>query len=73
MSDTHPDDARHHLAWLIWCWQEGYKTPEDRAVGGGNWMMDPDEKLHPDDIRDRAALLQMADEVLAALAQEQQT
>lgn len=59
--------ARVHLAWLMWCYQEGYKTAEDRAIME-NWMGE-----HQDNAEDEATrqiLLTMADEVLAALADE---
>lgn len=62
---------RETLAWLMWCYEQGYMTPEDRAVGGGNWIADePDDRLHPDDVTTKAALLEMAGEVLAALDAE---
>jgi hypothetical protein len=61
--------AREHLAWLMWCYQEGYMLPEDRAPMT-NWLLEPDVMLHPEDVAERDALLTMADEVLAALEGE---
>lgn len=55
--------ARSHLAWLMWCYREGYIDPEDRDILR-NWMDDPDEKLTPEDRATRRGLLEMADEVL---------
>jgi hypothetical protein len=60
-------DARVHLAWLMYCWKEGYTNAEDRAVLP-NWLLEPDELLHRDDVALRPHLLAMADEVLAAAA-----
>jgi hypothetical protein len=53
---------RYEIAWRIWCWQEGYTNPIDRE-GMENWMRG--DVQHPDDIRDRDALLEIADEVIA--------
>lgn len=61
--------ARVHLAWLMWCYQEGYRTVEDRAIME-NWMGE-----HQDNAEDEATrqiLLTMADEVLDALEAEQE-
>lgn len=58
------DSARHHLAWLFWCWNEGYRTVEDRALME-NWMVE-----HQDNAEDEATrqqMLSMADELLAYL------
>lgn len=57
-------DARHQLAYLMWCYQQGYMNVEDR---GDNWMLEPDSALHVDDIMTKRILLAMADEVLAAM------
>lgn len=62
------ETPRIRLAWLIYCFNQGYVTPEDRAVVR-NWMgddLDP-AKSHPNDIVTQAACLGMADEVLALL------
>jgi hypothetical protein len=64
-------DARTHLAWLIWCFNEGYVTAEDRAVSGPNWLLDDPATMHPDDAKLRPHLLTMADEVLGLLAEDQ--
>jgi len=59
--------ARVHLAWLMWCYQEGYTKAEDRAIMD-NWMGE-----HQDNATDeqmRQDLLEMADEVLASMATE---
>lgn len=64
---TAPHSAeRDHLAWMIYCWNEGYRTPEDRAILK-NWISDPDDQLHPDDIATRDALRVMADGILETL------
>ena len=55
-------NARFHLAWLMWCFSEGYAKAEDRAIME-NWM-----GKHQDNAEDEAtrqALLTMADEILA--------
>ena len=57
-------DARTHLAWLMWCFEQGYRTPEDRAIME-NWFGE-----HQDNATDettRQSLLVMADEVFAEL------
>lgn len=56
--------ARVHLAWLMWCYQQGYVKAEDRA-GMTNWLLEDPMTLHPDDAALRPHLLAMADEVLA--------
>lgn len=61
--------ARLTLAWLMWCYEEGYGNPVDRA-GMENWMAGDPARMHPDDVKSRRHLLGMADEVLAALAAE---
>lgn len=58
------DDARVHLAWLMWCFSEGYKNAEDRAIME-NWFGEHQDNR--EDEETRRALLMMADEVLAAL------
>lgn len=63
------DNARLHLAWLIWCYRQGYVRAEDRALMT-NWMTLPESMLNPLDVAERAALLAMADEVLAELTSD---
>lgn len=58
------DDARTRLAWLMWCYSEGYRTAKDRATMT-NWMLYDADDLHPEDRLTRAHLLVMADEILA--------
>jgi hypothetical protein len=53
----------------MWCHQQGYLNPADRAILT-NWITEPDDQLHPDDIKERTGLLTAADEVLALLAEE---
>lgn len=48
----------------MWCYQEGYTNPEDRDILT-NWFEEPEENQTPGDRATRAALLEMADEVLA--------
>lgn len=64
-------DLRTEVAYLLWCMEEGYYTKEDRDVLSGNWLYDPDSRLHPDDIIRRAGLLDTADDFLAALFTDQ--
>jgi hypothetical protein len=54
---------RYDIAWRIWCWQQGYNHPDDRAILN-NWMRNDESSMHPNDIRDRDALLPIADEVI---------
>lgn len=56
--------ARLHLAYLMWCYQQGYVKAEDR---GANWMEEDANQLHPDDVVLRERLLEMADEILKTL------
>ncbi len=59
--------ARVHLAWLMWCWNEGYRTIEDRALME-NWFGE-----HQDNAEDEATrqhMLTMAGEVLDTLEAE---
>jgi hypothetical protein len=67
--DEPPTDARLHLAWLMYCFQEGYVRAEDRAPMT-NWLLHDPAMLNPLDLEQRDALLVAADEVLAALRQE---
>lgn len=60
------EGAREHLAWLMWCFQEGYTNPADREYLD-NWLLDDPSTLHPKDAELRPHLLTMADEVLARL------
>jgi hypothetical protein len=58
---------RQQIAWLLWCIREGYTAAADRATLT-NWMGDDPATMHPADVVARRELLQMADEVLAAVA-----
>lgn len=60
-------DARTHLAWLIWCYGQGYIKPEDRDILT-NWLLDDDASLTKNDVVTKHELLAAADEVLTALA-----
>jgi hypothetical protein len=60
---------RVHLAWLIYCYDQGYTTPAHRAILT-NWLGDDPATLHPDDVVRQRNLLRMADEVLALMAAE---
>lgn len=57
------DEIRYHLAWLMWCYQEGYHNPADRAILT-SWMREPDSQLTEHDVELRQHLLGMADEIL---------
>jgi hypothetical protein len=72
------ETPRERLAWLMWCFQQGYVNAEDRA-GMTNWLLEDPETLHPDnvklrslrlhpaDVKLRSHLLAMADEVLTLI------
>jgi hypothetical protein len=66
---AHSESTRLHVAWLLWCANQGYILPEDRAVSG-NWFLEPLDLQHPDDIEERPGWLDMADSVLAAIDAE---
>jgi hypothetical protein len=59
-------DARTHVAWLLWCLDQGYIKAEDRAILD-NWLEEDPATLHPDDAEQRPHLRTMADEVIAAV------
>lgn len=59
---------RHQLAWLIYCYEQGYGDPADR-VGLTNWMAADPATLHPDDVKRQRDLLGMAAEILALIRQ----
>jgi len=60
------DDARLHVAWLLWCLDQGYVDAADRAILH-NWFKADPAALNPDDAARRLHLLAMADEVIAAV------
>jgi hypothetical protein len=60
-------DARLTLAWLMWCYGQGYTHPDDRAILH-NWMGDDASMLTAVDVIERDRLLVMADEILAAVS-----
>lgn len=62
---------REHLAWLMWCYEQGYTNPADRAILT-NWMGDDPATLTPNDVKTRRALLGMADEILALVADREE-
>lgn len=59
------ETSRTHIAWLIWCFQQGYVKAEDRAILD-NWLDDDPATLHPRDAELRPHLLALADEVIEA-------
>jgi hypothetical protein len=63
---------REQLAWLMYCYQQGYTDPADRAVLT-NWLGDDPATLHPDDVPLQRNLLGMADEILALLPQPERS
>ena len=63
---TPETSARTHIAWLLWCLQQGYVNAEDRAILH-NWLDDDPATFHPDDAKEVPHLLAMADEVIAAV------
>ena len=60
-------DAVTTLAWLMWCYQEGYTKAEDRAVME-NWFGEHQDNA--EDEQTRQDLREMAAEVLAVLEAE---
>ena len=58
--------TRTHIAWLLWCLDQGYENAADRAILT-NWLEDDPATLHPDDAVRREHLLAMADEVISAV------
>jgi len=61
---------REHVAYLLWCIDEGYLTAGDRESGGGNWFADDPATLHPDDAETQRHLLLMADVLLGELREK---
>ena len=59
---------REHVAWLLWCFHEGYVKAEDRAILT-NWLLEDPSTLHPQDAALRPHLLAMADEVIEVVSQ----
>lgn len=59
---------REHLAWLIWCYAQGYRTPEDREFLKP--IFEEPLSTYPRDVKYRESLLQMADETLALVKNE---
>lgn len=64
--NSEPIRLREHVAWILWCINQGYVLAEDRAILA-NWLLDDPSTLHPDDAKIRPGLLDMADEVLNAI------
>lgn len=65
---TPADSPREHLAWLIWCYGQGYNAVDRASIP--NWMGDDPATLTDDDIRTQRELLASADEILALLARD---
>lgn len=62
-------DLRQHVAWLIWCYDQGYRKPEDRAILT-NWTGRDPSTLTPKDTAEQAALLAMADDIILTIVNE---
>lgn len=62
-------DRRTEVAYLLWQIDNGYIAAEDRAVGT-NWMYDPVDRLHPDDIGAREEFLEAADTLIEIMGAE---
>ena len=62
---TAPDPAWVEAGYLMWCFSEGYGLPEDRV--GENWLRESDERLHPDDVRQKAQLIALGRDLVAAV------
>ena len=63
---------RYEIAWIIWCYQQGYKTAEDRAILH-NWLRDDDSVLTKIDIKQRDDCLSMADLFIILAEENEQT
>lgn len=63
------ETLRLKVAYLFWQANEGHILAEDRAVGE-NWMLGDPAEMHEDDARALPGWLDMADIVLAAIADE---
>lgn len=61
--------TRKQVAWLLWCLDQGYENPADRAILH-NWLDDDPATLHPDDAKLRPHLLGMADAIIAAVRRD---
>lgn len=65
-------EARTHVAWLLWCVNQGYLKAEDRAINSmnaNNFIAEMSQ--HPDDRAELPHWLEIADTVLAAIAEEE--
>jgi hypothetical protein len=69
MSEAAPSTLVTRVAWLLWCFQEGYIAAEDR-VGMTNWLEEDPRQLHPDDQALWPQLLALANEVIAAVRED---
>jgi hypothetical protein len=58
--------TRELIAWLLWCANQGYLHPDDRALLDNHFLPDAGP-LHPDDAAEVPHWLEMADQVLAAI------
>ena len=63
---------RYDVAWLIWCWKEGYVKPEDRE-GLQNWIRDNKDLLHWRDSIDREVCLAIADMAIEVTTERMKT
>lgn len=63
---------RYELAWLIWAYQQGYMTPEDRE-DLKNWLRDPEDTMTPNDILQRDSFLEIADSFISVVKEELET
>lgn len=64
------DATREHVAWLLWCANQGYILAEDRAVLNGGPETFVADMQHPEDRAKLPGWLDMADQVLAAIDTE---
>jgi hypothetical protein len=55
---------REHIAWLLYCLDQGYTKAEDRALLE-NWLLVSNNELTTVELELKADLLAMADEVIA--------
>lgn len=68
---SHSKATRDHVAWLLWCANQGYLKTEDRDIlSGDGSTFTEDMSHHPDDAAELPGWLDMADSVLAAIDAE---
>jgi hypothetical protein len=62
---------RYDIAWRIWCYKQGWNKNE--IDGRNNWLRMDDAQLAPEAVENKAALLSIADDILASLPGHKKT